>query len=208
MSNEQQAPAGYYLDPAGSGRRRWWNGQAWTDAFEAPHVATAQTTPYAQDAGSTASSSRPRGVNTVWAWIFGVLPLIAIIQYPLMDLGGYLRGIIEQPDNPLAGMSPGYFVAIGLGWLLYVAYVLIALADYLALKKAGVERPFHWAWTFLAALAYAIGRAVVLSRRGRPSPGPLWLFIITGVIGFVAGAIIIGAAMAEFFELISSYPMY
>ncbi|SKB02719.1 DUF2510 domain-containing protein [Aeromicrobium choanae] len=31
---QQQAPAGWYDDPAGSGGRRYWNGSVWTDRVE------------------------------------------------------------------------------------------------------------------------------------------------------------------------------
>lgn len=33
MSN---TPAGWYDDGSGTGRKRWWDGQTWTDRFEAP----------------------------------------------------------------------------------------------------------------------------------------------------------------------------
>lgn len=33
MSN---TPAGWYDDGSGTGRKRWWDGQAWTDRFEEP----------------------------------------------------------------------------------------------------------------------------------------------------------------------------
>jgi hypothetical protein len=30
-------PPGWYVDPAGAGARRWWNGVAWTEHVDAPH---------------------------------------------------------------------------------------------------------------------------------------------------------------------------
>ena len=33
MNNEVITPAGYYADPAGSGRARYWDGYAWTHVF-------------------------------------------------------------------------------------------------------------------------------------------------------------------------------
>lgn len=32
--NQQQPPAGWYDDPAGSGGRRYWNGSAWTEQVQ------------------------------------------------------------------------------------------------------------------------------------------------------------------------------
>ncbi|GAC1484413.1 MAG: hypothetical protein NVS1B16_13820 [Pseudarthrobacter sp.] len=34
--NIPAAPAGWYTDPAGTGRLRWWDGSAWTDQFSTP----------------------------------------------------------------------------------------------------------------------------------------------------------------------------
>lgn len=34
--NEQQAPAGFYPDPAGGPAKRWFNGTTWTDHYAAP----------------------------------------------------------------------------------------------------------------------------------------------------------------------------
>jgi hypothetical protein len=37
MSNEPPAtPAGWYPDPSGSGRQRWWDGHQWTDQLQPP----------------------------------------------------------------------------------------------------------------------------------------------------------------------------
>ncbi|MFO6453331.1 MULTISPECIES: DUF2510 domain-containing protein [unclassified Aeromicrobium] len=38
--NQQQPPAGWYDDPAGSGGRRYWNGSAWTEQVQGVPGAT------------------------------------------------------------------------------------------------------------------------------------------------------------------------
>lgn len=38
----EMGPAGWYADPAGSGRRRWFDGHGWTDRYEDPTVPPAR----------------------------------------------------------------------------------------------------------------------------------------------------------------------
>ncbi|MCU1581798.1 MAG: hypothetical protein QOK46_792 [Microbacteriaceae bacterium] len=40
------APFGWYPDPAGSPKLRWWNGSSWTDRLEAPRPALQIATGY------------------------------------------------------------------------------------------------------------------------------------------------------------------
>jgi hypothetical protein len=83
--------------------------------------------------------------------------------------------------------TPGYFVILGLGWVLYGLGVFLSSRDWLWLKRQGVVRPFHWAWAFLGGVVYVIGRSVIVRRVAAPRGlTPIWVSL--GV--FLAGAVI------------------
>lgn len=44
MKLEDAPPAGWYPDPLGGGRLRWWAGTDWTDEYRAPSTATERNT--------------------------------------------------------------------------------------------------------------------------------------------------------------------
>ena len=139
-------PPGWYADPAGSGRHRWWDGRGWTDYF---------TDEWWR--GAIVQPPLPAGarVDTLWIWLLVAAPLLT-----LMHLGGVL------------------------GLLPYALSVLLAALDRRALGRLGVVRPFHWAYAFIPAPVYLIGRTVVLRRRVGRGLAPLltWLAMIAAVI--------------------------
>jgi len=53
--NSSPPPAGWYPDPAGSNRTRWWNGFAWSDTYGEP--APAASTPAASESPTAAPGS-------------------------------------------------------------------------------------------------------------------------------------------------------
>ena len=70
---------------------------------------------------------------------------------------------------------------IGFSWL-----------DYRELGRRGVDRPFHWAWSFLSSAVYVIGRGVIV-RRVAPRRGlvPIWVMIaVTGVSLIITGTLL------------------
>ena len=70
--------------------------------------------------------------------------------------------------------------------------VFEAFFDHRALSRAGVVRPFHWAFAFFAfltpfaSLVYVIGRSVVVHRRSGRGRLPMWIAIAILAIGFIA----------------------
>jgi len=201
MSDDAQTtPAGFYPDPAGGPTRRWWDGKAWTETFEGRSSTAMVGSDGRPVQPPLDSGAKP---NTSYIWVFAVLPLLSLAQLPLMDLGSLLRTSIEQPSNPLAIYTPGYSASMALGFLTYAAYVVLAYLDHRRLRRIGVVQPFHWAWTFLSSLVYAIGRAVVVKRRLGTGLAPLWLFIATTVIALAGAAVAFSNAVNEVIPLIT-----
>ena len=103
-----------------------------------------------------------------------------------------------------AEFSPSYFVLIALEWGGYALFVVGAALDYRALRARGVPRPFHWAWTFLSVIVYAIGRTVVVRRRTGAGMAPLWVFIVLYVVVFVLGVVVVIGYVSALASHISS----
>lgn len=181
-------PAGWYTDPAGSARLRWWDGSQWTDHYQQPYSATA------------VDLKAPEGtpVYNVWIWLVVFLPYLTLPFLFLLDFSSVFESI--DPNNPNASIeaqmglytSPGF---IGLAVAGFVSNVLVLLFGYLdwkALKAAGVPKPFHWAFIFINLAGYpvyAIGRAVITKRRTGHGSAVLW-----ATIGMLVLSIIVAIA--------------
>jgi hypothetical protein len=179
-SNQGTAVSGWYPTAPGSPQLRWWDGSQWTEHFHTLGV----TAPGLEKAPD---GTKP---GTVWIWIFAVLPLLQLAELPLLAL--FYRTIFSAASGDPTGLASvefapdsGYFAIQGLGLLLYAVYIVIGVLDYRALKARGVPRPFHWAWSFLSAIVYAIGRAVVVRRRTGSGRAPMWVFLLATVVTIV-----------------------
>ena len=217
-----QIPAGWYPDPSGTPRTRWWDGTAWTEQYadsaqrpEEPLSATQQaaaaSAPYqAQYQPSHAPSQQlraPEGTSpyTPFIWAFTAMLILPIVGFVLFDFNGYMLESLQQPAtaNPLPTFSPGYLALLAAGWVSYLLSALFAFLDYRALKKAGVPRPFHWAWTFLSTIVYPIGRSVVIKRRTGSGMLVLWVYLAAYVLYFIIVMVKSFAAIAVVMEEIS-----
>jgi hypothetical protein len=90
-----------------------------------------------------------------------------------------------------------YFVVIGLNWLLAAVLVVASWLDYRELVRRGVERPFHWAWSFLSVV-YPIGRSVVVRGvAGGRGLAPIWVTIAAYVVGLALSLIWVIRLVAE-----------
>jgi hypothetical protein len=203
-SDTPQIPAGWYPDPSGTPRTRWWDGLAWTDhyadtaqqpaeALSSTQQAAATAAPYqAQYQPAHAPSQQlhaPEGTSpyTPFIWAFTAVLILPIVGFALFDFTGYMTASMEQPTtvSPLPLLTPSYIALLIAGWASYLLSALFAFLDYRALKNAGVPRPFHWAWTFLSTIVYPIGRSVVVKRRTGSGMLVLWIYIAAYVLYFL-----------------------
>jgi len=176
------APAGWYPDPAGSPRRRYWDGARWTEHLE--------------QAASPAQLRAPEGTNpnTVWIWLVVLLPLVPLAGLLLVDWRGMIDDILANPDDPFAGyraLGPGYAIMLALGVITNALAIVFGWLDWRELVRRGVPQPFHWAWGFTALVGtsavYPIGRAVVARRRTGRGIAPMWATIAVLVVSFAVG---------------------
>jgi hypothetical protein len=189
MSNPGNGPTilpGWYPDPAGTGRLRWWDGAAWTDQFSAPQPASPYTGAFAPASYAPQrpqiSSNTP--VYNPLIWIITLLPMLTLVLLLLWnpEFRVIYVGSRNTPTlDPASVFTPAYFLLVFSGFLTYGASVLLAYFDSERLKRDGVVRPFHWAWSFLSGTVYVIGRSVIVAKvaSGRGLV-PIWVLI--GVI--------------------------
>lgn len=195
MSNvtPSSVPAGWYPDPAGTPRQRWWDGGAWTEHYNEAPVAAQQPgaaqqayagaqQPYSYTA-TAESLKAPAGipVYNIWIWLILGLPMLAtILNYATTDW-------TRLATSP--GPTNGTLVIGALGWVIYGLGVFFAYRDYKTLLGLGVPRPFHWAWGFLS-MVYVIGRSVVVRRRTGHGILPMWIAIAYMALTFVVSIIL------------------
>ena len=181
--------AGWYPDPAGSGRSRWWDGTQWTDRYETPYTLAPQTL------------TAPAGTPAYNSWIWSLIALLAVrtlLSFVPLLIPGYF-------EDAASGSPTGEFALVDLvtgviGWVLYGVTVALAYFDWRTLRDSGVPQPFHWAFAFLPTPVYLIGRAVVTRRRTGSGNATLWIAIGYMVLSFVSFIVTIVAAASYAFE--------
>jgi hypothetical protein len=196
-----QVPAGWYPDPSSGGRTRWWDGAAWTEHFAGGvDAAPGGGVPTVGAYGSyVAPSKAPEGTATAtpFIWIIIALPLVSLVGTLTFDVEAYIESAFAAQTSGLPPYAdPGYILLQVSGWLFYLATALLAFFDWRALGKAGVPRPFFWAWSFLGGIVYVIGRSVVVRRRTGGGLAPLWAFIAVYVVVFAVAIAHVASGMS------------
>jgi len=188
-------PAGWYPDPAGTPRSRWWDGTQWTENYHDP-LAAAQV-------GGLALKA-PEGVAVYNPFVLAQLGLL-VVSFLSIFLA-FNPATIDSALYPSSatGINPLEVISNLLGFVTYAAWVVLAYFDHRTLKAAGVPQPFHWAWAFLSALVYLIGRGVVMRRRTGKGIATMWI-----AIGYcVAVFIVIIVLFVIIFSALSSSGLY
>lgn len=190
-------PPGWYPDPAGAPRLRWWDGAAWTAHLSGPPAypqPAQQLQPPPQAPRPTLDAQAP--IYNPMIWLIVLLPVLtlafAIAWMPVFRIG-YIGPNHVRTLDPASIFTVSYVLVLACGCLVYAASIVLAYLDWQWLARAGVVRPFHWAWAFLSATVYIIGRSVIVHRvaPGR-GLGPVWAW--AGMA--VAGLTIAGVKMA------------
>ena len=170
--------AGWYPDPAGSGRSRWWDGAQWTDSFETPYSLAPQ------------QLTAPAGTSPFTPFVWGIVGLLAVrilLNFTLL-VPGYFEATAMGDSSKFATLDLITSIA---SFVIYGVSVALAYFDWRTLRDAGVPRPFHWAFEFIPLPVYLIGRGVITRRRTGSGISIMWTAIgylaISGAIGlFVA----------------------
>lgn len=186
MTDQTTPAAGWYPDPNGSGALRWWDGSRWGDQLAAAPTA------YAPARRRPLAPGTP--LYTVWIWLVAVLPVASGLLLFLLHPQPMFRfsadgssAVLTDPFALLGG--PIYFVVLGLSWVLAAAMIVFSWLDYRELLRRGMERPFHWAWSFLG-IVYPIGRSVVVRGvAGGRGLAPLWVAIAAYVVSLVLSVV-------------------
>jgi hypothetical protein len=202
-STSNLPPAGWYPDPAGSGRTRWWDGRAWTEQFaetgQPAYVAAPQ--PYSPNVYSGQPIPRaPEGTSpyTPFVWALAFLPIIELIWSVVQISGESLAfdtDYISDPNAPLFTATD--LLGFGVSTLIFGLGILFVILDYRALVAAGVPKPFHWAWGFFLLIGlpvYIIGRSIVVRRRTGSGLAPMIVNLAILATSFVF-AIVVAAIL-------------
>ncbi|MGV8970492.1 MAG: DUF2510 domain-containing protein [Microbacteriaceae bacterium] len=172
-------PAGWYPDPSGTGGQRWWNGVDWTNDVQTAYVEAHLRQPIPAAAAGTPAYN----VNI---WIVLGLLLVSTLSLFTLNVETQIQAAIREGSTGVTAPSDPWLIANQLlSYVLYALSVLFAYFDWRAIKRSGVVKPFHWAWSFLSILVYLIGRGVVMKRRVGAGIATLWIAIGYFVIVFI-----------------------
>ncbi len=199
-------PAGWYPDPAGSGRQRWWDGLQWTEHFQEAYTPAA--------VGGTPTAPAGTKSYNVWIWLVVLVPYLSFPFLFFFDFGGMLSPETLQDPSAMERaqfdllLSPGYLLLVAAGYITSGLAIFFAYKDWRSLQAAGVERPFHWAFAFLNLVVgpvYAIGRSVIVKRRTGHGSAVMWVTIGLIVLSFIIVIVWVVSLVSQMVELYSSY---
>ncbi len=169
----------------------------------------------------TAAPRRDIKTNTVWVWLMVFLPLLSLLGVVIFDWSSYFRdafyaGVYSYDSGPasMAGTNAATalitVVTSVVSIVVSALTVLFAFLDWRQLRARGVDRPFHWAFSFFvlaigSGLVYIIGRGVILRRRTGSGLAPIWASIAVNVAVVIAFIVWIVVLVSQMTALISEF---
>ncbi|MBF4623131.1 DUF2510 domain-containing protein [Clavibacter sp. VKM Ac-2872] len=198
-------PAGWYADPAGSDRLRWWDGTRWTDHLaDAPAAAasTASTGPAAAPASGHVAPEAPSAPAAAPPAYGQQAPGQAYAQQPYSQAG---YSTPTPPPTVAAGTSPFTWQIWALAALPVISLIIILSLDYRSFLDMGPRGPradvaIASALTNLVQFLVYAGTVVLayfdwrtLTRRGIARPFHwAWAFIpVAGGVYLIGRSIIV-----------------
>ncbi|MCJ1707168.1 DUF2510 domain-containing protein [Microbacterium sp. VKM Ac-2923] len=169
--------------------------------------------PGAPAVGHSAVLHRDIPTNTVWIWLLVALPLVGVLSLFVFDWGSFIRESVYSSmyADPLAtpSMAGTVLTAVSsiLSLVLSAATVLFAFLDWRQLRARGIERPFHWAWSFFvlaigSGIVYIIGRSVIVRRQTGKGLAPLWAAIGVTVLTWILASIWVVVLLTQLFAVV------
>ncbi|WP_222706649.1 DUF2510 domain-containing protein [Lacisediminihabitans profunda] len=107
-------------------------------------------------------------IYTAPIWIIALVPMLQLVVSLLLLLG--------------FGSSVGIGITATIWGGPYLLILILAIIDYLLLKRAGHERPASWAWALLTAPVYLIVRSMSVSRVAGFGLAPLLVWAGLGLL--------------------------
>ena len=172
-------PPGWYRDPAGAPLVRWWTGHDWTE----------NTAPFVPPTSDRPTLPEDAPIYSSYIWLVTILPVLTV---PLIFLINPITFIAlgstpssQAIQDATTSFLLDYLLIILSGWVVTALCVVFSYLDWRQLRRQGVVRPFHWAWSFLSSVVYVIGRSVIVRKvaAGR-GLAPVWVMIVVLVLAF------------------------
>lgn len=148
--------AGWYPDPAGSGRSRWWDGSAWTDSFQEAAPAAPQPLPVTTDSPFGPWGPATPAVAAAPVWAPPPTNPIAIVGFVLSIVGGGVislvlslvglrraRGFAERGHEPVGRTLARWGVGLSIAGLLATVVTVGIVAAVIVQAVGYDERSFE-----------------------------------------------------------------
>ena len=194
------AEPGWYADPAGSPRQRWWDGAKWTEHLHDPSLV-----PIAATVKPVFGPQTP--VHNLAIWVITLLPILSVLSLAVWDIDAYLVYALSRALPPL--LDPAYLSILLLSAYIYIFSAMVAFWDWRQLNQDGFVRPFHWAWTFLTTALYVIGRSVIVKRRTGRGLAPIWTWAVITIAALIVVAFKLASLIPILISIVkSTVPSY
>ena len=118
------AAPGWYAEPDGSTRQRWWDGTRWTE-----HVQDPASNVYGAVARPAVDATTP--VYGPWIWLITLLPLTTLPVLLAWDTKAYM---LASMSGELV-LDGGYIALQLVSWVLYAGTVVCAFFDHRRLRR-------------------------------------------------------------------------
>ena len=186
-------------------------------ARPAPSAPAYPTAPAAPSASAPARRDIP--TNTVWIWLVVALPLVSLVTLFLFVFTAYIQESIyaslypEQAPYAAAASLAVTAGASAFSFVIAALTVLFSFLDWRQLRARGIDRPFHWAWSFFVLAissggVYIIGRAVILRRQTGKGMAPVWGWIAVTLVTIIAVAVWVALLLNALLPLIEELQYY